>query len=268
MRENWFDAIANDMANDTDNDIARSMRNVIVTGGSRGLGLEIVGRLACQGYQAIAIARNTNAELAAAIARAEQSRPGSLRFVPFDLGDVENIPELIRKLHEEVGPIYGLVNNAALGSDGALAMMPNSQIENLIRLNTLSPIVLTKYVVRHMMADGGGRIVNVASIAAFTGYSGLSVYAATKSSMVGFTRSLAREVGRLGVNVNAVAPGFMDTAMTKGMEQERRDRIARRSALRRLPGVEDVADAVEFLLGDKAKSITGTVLTVDAGTTA
>ena len=141
------------------------------------------------------------------------------------------------------------MNNAALGSDGALAVMPNSQIENLIRLNTLSPIVLTKYVVRRMMSDGGGRIVNVASITAFTGYSGLSVYAATKSSMVGFTRSLAREVGRLGINANAVAPGFMDTVMTQGMDEDQRQKIARRSALRRFPAIADVADAVEFLLG-------------------
>jgi 3-oxoacyl-[acyl-carrier protein] reductase len=119
-----------------------------------------------------------------------------------------------------------------------------------------------------MMADGGGRIVNVASIAAFTGYSGLSVYAATKSSMIGFTRSLAREVGRLGVNVNAVAPGFMDTEMTRGMDSKRREQLVRRSALRRFPGVEEVADAIGYLLGDKARNITGTVLTVDAGTTA
>jgi 3-oxoacyl-[acyl-carrier protein] reductase len=119
-----------------------------------------------------------------------------------------------------------------------------------------------------MMANGGGRIVNVASITAFTGYSGLSVYAATKSSMIGFTRSLAREVGRLGVNVNAVAPGFMDTEMTRDMDDELRQQIMRRSALRRFPCVEDVAHAIEFLLGDKARNITGTVLTVDAGATA
>ncbi len=86
--------------------------------------------------------------------------------------------------------------------------------------------------------------------------------------MIGFTRSLAREVGRLGVNVNAIAPGFMETDMTQGLEGERREQVARRSALRRFPDVEDVADAVEFLLGAKAKSITGTVLTVDAGATA
>jgi len=241
------------------------MRNVIVTGGSRGLGLEVVRRLAAEGYRALAIARNMNAEFASIV---EQFRPGSVHFVPSDLDDIEKLPDLVKQLHKDFGPIYGLVNNAALGTDGALAMMHTSRIESLIRLNTLSPIVLTKYVVRHMMADGGGRIVNVASITAFTGHSGLSVYAATKSSMIGFTRSLAREVGRLGVNVNAVAPGFMDTEMTQGMDSKRRERLLRRSALRRFPGVEDVADAIEFLLGDKAKNITGTVLTVDAGTTA
>jgi 3-oxoacyl-[acyl-carrier protein] reductase len=188
--------------------------------------------------------------------------------MPFDLGDVQEIPNFVKKLRKELGPIYGLVNNAALGSEGALATMHNSQIERLILLNTLSPIVLTKYVVRHMMADGGGRVVNVASIVGFTGYSGLSVYSATKASLIGFTRSLAREVGRCGVNVNAVAPGFLDTAMTQGMDPERREQVARRSALRRFTEVDDVADAVGFLLGSKARSITGTVLTVDAGTTA
>src|SRR5208282_4430512 len=146
--------------------------------------------------------------------------------------------------------------------------MHNSEIERPIRINTLSPIVLTKYVVRYMMADGGGRVVNVASIIGFTGYSGLSVYGATKASLIGFTRSLAREVGRMGVNVNAVTPGYMETDMTQGLDNEQRQQIARRSALRRLPRVEDVANAVEFLLGDKASNITGIVLTVDAGSTA
>jgi 3-oxoacyl-[acyl-carrier protein] reductase len=174
----------------------------------------------------------------------------------------------VRGLRKQFGPIYGLVNNAAVGTDGVLATMHNSKIETLVRVNTLSPIVLTKYVVRQMMADGGGRIVNVSSIIGFTGYSGLSVYGATKASMLGFTRSLAREVGRLGVNVNAVAPGFMDTEMTQGLEGEQRAKVARRSALRRLPEVDDVANAVDFLLGEGGKSITGTVLTVDAGSTA
>ena len=244
------------------------MRKVIVTGGSRGLGLGIVRRLVCEGYGAVAVARQMSDQLAATIEQAEASRPGSLDFLPFDLSDVQEIPDFVRKVRKDFGPIYGLVNNAGQGSDGALALMPNAQIERLIRVNTLSPIVLTKYVVRHMMADGGGRVVNVASIVGFTGYSGLSVYSATKASLIGFTRSLAREVGRRGVNVNAVAPGFLDTEMTQGLEGEQREKVARRSALARFPEVDDVADAVEFLLGSKAKSITGTVLTVDAGSTA
>jgi 3-oxoacyl-[acyl-carrier protein] reductase len=244
------------------------MRNIIVTGGSRGLGLGIVRRLTTDGYCVFAVARQISDQLASAMEQAERCRPGSLHFIPFDLGNIQEIPDLVKKLHRDFGPIHGLVNNAAISSDGALALMHNSQIERLIRVNTLSPIVLTKYVVRHMMADGGGRIVNVASILGFTGYSGLSVYGATKASIIGFTRSLAREVGRLGVNVNAIAPGFMETDMTQDLEGERREQVARRSALRRFPDVEDVADAVEFLLGPRAKSITGTVLTVDAGTTA
>jgi 3-oxoacyl-[acyl-carrier protein] reductase len=243
-------------------------RNVVVTGGSRGLGLAIARRLAGAGYGAIAVARQMSDQLGGAMKENGNSKAGSLNFVAFDLADTDGIPDLVRKLRKQFGSLYGLVNNAGLGTDGLLGMMKDSKIERLLRVNTLAPIMLSKYVVRQMMAEGGGRIVNVASIIAFTGYSGLTVYGATKAAMIGFTRSLAREVGRLGINVNAVAPGFLDTDMTQGMEDEARKQVARRSALRRLAGVDDVADAVEFLLGDKAKSITGTVLTVDAGSTA
>lgn len=244
------------------------MRNVIVTGGSRGLGLAIAGKLAQRGYHIVAIARKQTDSLLTAIEQGERGNSGSIRFVSFDLGAIEEIPNLVRMLRKDIGPIHGLVNNAAVGFDGALAIMHNSQIDQLVRLNTLSPIILTKYVVRSMMADGGGRIVNVASIVGFTGYTGLSVYGATKASMIGFTRSLAREVGRKGVNVNAVAPGFLDTQMTQSLDEDQRNQIARRSALRRVATVADVADAVEFLLGDRSQSITGTVLTIDAGSTA
>ena len=243
-------------------------RNVLVTGGSRGLGLAIAGRLVAAGYRVVAVARKETSALTAAMEAAERARPGSLQFVPFDLGEIADLPQLVKRVRNDVGPLWGLVNNAAAGFDGALALMDTGRIEQLVRLNTLAPIVLTKYVVRAMLADGGGRIVNVASIIGTTGYAGLSVYAATKASMLGFTRSLAREVGRLGVNVNAVAPGFLETDMTDKMDDAQRQQVARRSALKRLPHVDDVADAVEFLLGDRARSITGTVLTVDAGTTA
>lgn len=244
------------------------MRNVIVTGGSRGLGLGITGKLAAEGYRVIALARKQSDPLTSAMRDAERVNRGSIHFVSFDLANIEDIAELVKSLRKDWGPIHGLVNNAGISFDGALSLMPNSKIEQLVRVNTLSPIVLTKYVVRAMMADGGGRIVNIASITGFTGYSGLSVYGATKASLIGFTRSLAREVGRMGVNVNAVAPGFIDTEMTRELGERQRDQIVRRSALRRLADIEDVANAVEFLLGCKSKNITGTVLTVDAGNTA
>jgi 3-oxoacyl-[acyl-carrier protein] reductase len=244
------------------------MRNVIVTGGSRGIGLGIARNLVASGFRVIAVARKENADLTAAIQEAEAVAPGSLQFVPFDLANIDGISSLVKTLRKNFGAIYGLVNNAGISFDGSLALMPIVQIEQLLRVNTLAPIVLTKCVVGSMMADGGGRIVNIASVVAFTGYSGLAVYSATKASLIGFTRSLAREVGRTGIRVNSVAPGFIDTDLTRGIKEEQRQQITRRSALRHLAEVEDVANAVAFLLSDKAKNITGTVLTVDAGNTA
>jgi 3-oxoacyl-[acyl-carrier protein] reductase len=175
---------------------------------------------------------------------------------------------LVKTLRKEYGPLFGLINNAGVSFDGVLGLMRNADIEHLIRVNTVAPIVLTKYVVRGMMSDGEGRIVNIASVTALAGYSGLAVYSATKASLIGFTKSLAREVGPANVNVNAVAPGFIETDMTHGLKDEQRERIMRRSALRRLSEVDDVAHAVEFLLSDKARNVTGTDLTVDAGSTA
>jgi 3-oxoacyl-[acyl-carrier protein] reductase len=243
-------------------------KNVIVTGGSRGLGLGIARKLAAAGYRVIAIARGESEQLTCAMREGKSGGQSSLVFKAFDLENFSAIAALVKELRKEFGSIHGLVNNAGLGTSGILATMHDSQIERLVRLNTLSPIMLTKYVVRAMMADGGGRIVNVASIVAFTGYSGISVYSATKASIIGFTKSLAREVGPLGINVNAIAPGFLDTEMTESLTGQQREQIARRSALHHLAEVDDVANAVEYLLSDKAKNITGTVLTVDAGNTA
>jgi 3-oxoacyl-[acyl-carrier protein] reductase len=241
------------------------MRSVIVTGASRGLGLGMVRALAAAGYRVIGVARRESAELAELTGA---GGPATVRFKPFDLFDSAAIPAFVKGLRREFGSFYGLVNNAGIGTGGLLANMQDAQIETLVRLNTLAPLLLTKYVVRSMMADGGGRIVNVSSIVNFTGFTGLAVYGATKASLVGFTRSLAREVGKLGITVNAVAPGFVDTEMTEGLVEDQRARIIRRSALGRLVTVEDIAHAVEFLLSAHAANITGTVLTVDAGATA
>ncbi|MBR1197396.1 SDR family NAD(P)-dependent oxidoreductase [Bradyrhizobium sp. AUGA SZCCT0274] len=242
------------------------MHNVLVTGGSRGIGLAIARRLAASGdYNVVAVARRQSEELGQAIREAGADR---LHFRAFDLGQTDKIPTFVKELRDAFGAIYGLVNNAGISSEGLLANTRNSEIEALIRLNVLSPIVLTKYVVRHMMADGAGRIVNISSIIASTGYNGLSVYGASKAAAGGFTRSLSREVGKLGITVNAIAPGFVDTELTKSLDDDGRRRIAGRSALRRLPEADDIASMVEYLLGEGGRNITGTVLTVDAGNTA
>src|ERR1700731_2287951 len=241
------------------------MRNVLVTGGSRGIGFAISRRLASAGFNVIAVARRESDELRAAISEAKQ---GNLHFRACDLSAIDAIPAFVKQMREEFGAIYGLVNNAGVGTEGLLATMHNSEIETLVRLNVLSPVILTKYIVRHMMADGEGRIVNISSIIASTGYNGLSVYGATKAAATGFTRSLAREVGKLGITVNAIAPGFVDTDLTQSLSEDQRQRIAGRSALRRLAQPDDVARMVEYLLGDGGRNVTGAVLTIDAGNTA
>jgi 3-oxoacyl-[acyl-carrier protein] reductase len=244
------------------------MRKVVVTGGSRGLGLATARILVAEGFEVIAIARRTTDDLDGAIRETAQDRP-RLHFMPFDLGAVDAIPELAKAIRAAHGHIYGLVNNAAIGTSGMLSNARIEQVQRQIDLNVTSPILLTKHMVRSMIAGGdGGRIVNISSIVAATGYSGLSVYSATKAAMIGFTKSLAREVGPLGINVNAVAPGFVDTEMTGEMGQDHKATIARRSALKRMPEAIDVANAVAFLLGDRSRNITGTVMTVDAGNTA
>jgi 3-oxoacyl-[acyl-carrier protein] reductase len=245
------------------------MRNVIVTGGSRGIGLGIVRCLAKSGYNVMAVARKESIELREVMEEAAHRGVGAVGFTPYDLANTEGMADLVKQLRKELGPVYALVNNAGMSLDGTLALASPAQIQQVVQLNVVSPMLFSKYVLRSMMADGGGgRIVNLASIVAFTGYSGLSVYSATKASMVGFTRSLAREVGRTGITVNAVAPGFVDTEMTKELNEEHREQIARRSALRRLVEVDDVAAAVEYLLSEGARNVTGTVMTVDAGNTA
>jgi 3-oxoacyl-[acyl-carrier protein] reductase len=244
------------------------MRNVIVTGGSRGLGLAMTRTLAAAGYRVIAVARKTNEEIDAARSAAAGEGRGAVEFRACDLSDVDAIAPLVRGLRGDFGPIYGLVNNAGLGTSGVLGTMRDSEIQRLIHLNTVSPILLSKYVVRSMMAHGEGRIVNIASVVAFTGYSGLSVYSATKAALLGFTRSLAREVGQLGITVNALAPGFIATEMTHDLDEKQRQQIARRSALKRMADPQDVARSVEFLLGEGGRNITGTTLTIDAGNTA
>ena len=242
------------------------MRNILLTGGSRGLGLATASRLAEAGFGVIAVARKTSEVLEAQIASCGGTA-GRLSFCAYDLSDIDGLGGLVAKVTGEFGHLYGIVNNAGIGTSGILATMPNAQIEALIRLNVVSVITLTKYAVRSMMVGGAGRVVNISSIVGVTGYSGLSVYSASKAALGGFTRSLAREVGPLGITVNTVAPGFIATEMTGEMTAAQTKKIASRSALKRMAEASDVAGAVAFLVGDGARNITGTTLTVDAGNT-
>ncbi|MBW4022124.1 MAG: SDR family NAD(P)-dependent oxidoreductase [Proteobacteria bacterium] len=244
------------------------MRNVIVTGGSRGLGLGISLGLASSGFSVHAVARRQTAELSEAIDRAAAEGRGAVRFHCCDLADSAGLGPLVKAIRGEVGPIYGLVNNAGIGTHGLASQIKDDEVAKLIALNVTAPILLTKHVLRSMLTQGQGRIVNISSIVSMTGYSGLSAYSASKAALNGFTRSLAREVGAAGITVNAVAPGFIATDMTDGMSEQDRSRIERRSALRRLVDIKDIADAVDFLMSDKGRNITGTVMTVDAGNTA
>ncbi|MEM7279812.1 MAG: SDR family oxidoreductase [Pseudomonadota bacterium] len=240
------------------------MSVVVVTGGTRGLGIAIVQRLSQEGYSVIATGREKSSELSALI----DSNSDRVHFEAFDFNDTSEIRQFARSISTNYGRIYGLVNNAAIGRDGILATMHERQISELIRVNIEAPALLTKYLLRPMLLNGRGRVINISSIIATTGYTGLSVYGATKAAIEGFTKSLAREVGRAGITVNTISPGFMQTEMTHSLNTSALEKIKRRSPLGRLVDVEDVAESVAFLMGPAADGITGSTLTVDAGSTA
>lgn len=236
---------------------------IVVTGASRGLGLAIAKNCIQAGYRVVGASRKPS-EAFDTLAR---ENPGKVWFQPLDLGDLEGHHAWARALEAEHGAPYGLVNNAALAHDGVLATMHESQIGELIRVNVTGTIVLTKYLLRPMLVKRCGRIVNVASIIASTGFNGLSVYGATKAALLGFTRSLAREVGRARITVNALSPGYMATEMSAGLTTDKLASIMRRSPLGELATVDDAASAVRYLLSPEADRVTGIDLTVDAGST-
>ena len=234
---------------------------IVVTGAAKGLGLEISKQAIESGYNVIGIGRSKSKEFS--------SFPENQRdFIEFDLYETAKIPKLVTEIVTITeSPPFALVNNAATGMDGLLATQHASDINRILTLNLEAPITLTKYLVRKMIKQRRGRIVNISSIIAQTGFSGLSVYGATKGGLEGFTRSLSREVGKAGITVNCVAPGFMETDMTKSLQGKKLDSIKRRAPLG-LPTTEHVAATVLHLIDERSERTSGSIITVDGGSTA
>ncbi len=230
---------------------------VVVTGCSKGLGLNISKRLLSSGYFVVGISRSS-----------PNIEDSSFDFVKCDLGDIEEATKVSVAIARKYPELFALINNAAIGLDGLLTTQHNSDINRIIQTNLVSPILLSKYLSRPMLANSNGRIINISSIVANTGYRGLSVYAASKGGLVSFTRSLARDLGPRNINVNCILPGFMESEMTKGLTGNKISRIAERSALKRLVDFDDVGSMVELLLSDAGKGISGSSIVIDAGNTA
>ncbi len=198
---------------------------VLLTGVSRGLGLAVARKLLSSGFAVVGVSRTQSPE----IDEISRSWGADFSFETFDLNEIDKIHEFVHDLHREYGRFFGLVNNAGVGLDGLLATMHERDIHSLIDVNLKAPILLSKYVSRGMLANRCGRIVNISSIIGSTGFSGLSVYGATKAGLHGLTKSLSREVGKAGVTVNTVSPGYLETGMTNEVDGERLDSIRRRT---------------------------------------
>ena len=234
---------------------------VVITGAAKGLGLAISTVLVDAGYHVIGIGREVTQEFNALH---EKKR----FFIEYDLTEIKGIAKLTNEILNicQETP-YALVNNAGIGLDGLLATQHESDIAKIVKLNLEAPITLTKYLVRHMLKHRRGRIVNISSIIANTGFSGLSVYGATKAGLEGFSRSLSRELGRANITVNCVAPGYMLTDMTSGLSGSKLESVKRRAPLG-LPDTTHAANAVLYLLEPGAEKTTGSIITVDGGATA
>lgn len=237
---------------------------VVVTGGTRGIGRAVSLHFARQGAQVTA-AYLSNDAAARALVEEASDLPGEIRVLKADVRSAEGAVALMDAASAGAGHIDVLVNNAGILRDAYLAMMSERDWADVIEGNLYPLFHCCKWGVRKMIARKKGTIVTIASISAFTGNPGQTNYAASKGAAVSFTRSLAREVGPMGIRVNTVAPGLIDTEMIASLKPELVEGIIKSSSLRRIGKPEDVAEAVAFLASDKAAYITGQCLIVDGG---
>jgi 3-oxoacyl-[acyl-carrier protein] reductase len=236
---------------------------VLVSGGSRGLGLVIIRSLLEAGYRIATFSRKPGDGLI----ELQRSAGPNLSFREADMADGDSLTRIVNEIERDEGPIEALVNNAGMAIDGVLATMHPDKIEQLIAVNLTGTLMLTRLVSRRMVMRSRGNIINISSIIGVRGYSGLAVYSATKAGMDGMTRGLARELGGRNIRVNSIAPGYLETEMTHGLDGRQREQIVRRTPLGRLGQPEDVTGAVRFLLSADSAFMTGQVLVVDGGIT-
>ncbi len=240
-------------------------RTALITGASRGIGRAAALLLARQGARVVLAARNE--ELLDEVAGAVRAGGGEAHPMALDLGHHESIPASVRGLPSEFAAVDILVNNAGITADNLLARMTLEQWQRVQDVNLTGAFVLTKALVRGMMRRRHGRIVSVSSVAGVVGNAGQANYAASKAGLIGFSKSLARELLSRGITVNVVAPGFIETDMTAALPDGAGERFLEQHGLMRLGTVEDIAAAVLYLASDEASYVTGEVLSVSGGMT-
>jgi 3-oxoacyl-[acyl-carrier protein] reductase len=237
---------------------------VVVTGGTRGIGRAISLAFARCGAQVFAAYMSDDAAAHATVAETADL-PGSVVAIKADVSTTEGAQAVINAASQEAGRIDVLVNNAGIVKDGFLAMMADDDWDSVIRTNLYPLFHCCKWGARKMLAQRCGSIITVSSISAISGTVGQTNYAASKGAAISFTKSLARELGPLGIRVNAVVAGLIKTDMTEGLKQDIVDRILKSSALGRIGTPDEIAAAVLFLASEQASYITGQSLIVDGG---